>query len=58
MKARIISHRTINYAMAEEVAFHLMCETRLKALWMYPLDSHSPSGRWVVFIIPDEAVQA
>jgi hypothetical protein len=54
MKARIFSHRVINYAQAEEVALHLMCETRLKALWMYPLDARTPTGRWVVFIVPEE----
>jgi hypothetical protein len=57
MKTRIISHRTVNYAMAEEVALHLM-HSRLKALWMYPLDAKLPNGTWVVFIIPDEGVQA
>jgi hypothetical protein len=57
MRTRIISHRTVNYAMAEEVALHLM-HSRLKALWMYPLNAHFPEGNWVVFIIPDEEPQA
>jgi hypothetical protein len=57
MRTKVISHRTVNYAMAEEVALHLM-HSRLKALWMYPLDAKLPNGNWVVFIIPDEAAQA
>lgn len=58
MRPRVVSHKVINFQMAQEVALHLMCETKLRALWMYPMKHRHPEGWWVVFIIPYEQEQA